>query len=137
MALATVTNVAAELGRAVPADAPTLAQWNAWLARVEQMIRARIRDLDERIDDGTLTAALVSGIQAAAVARVVRNPEGLRQVTTSVDDGSVSKTRDVALSDGQLRITADEWALLLPPAPAGSIRPGFVPDCARGTWGLP
>ncbi len=130
MTLANVSDVAAELGRPTPSDVETLTQWNRWLMRVEATIRARVRDLDARIADGDLASDLVSGIESAAVARVVRNPEGLRQVSKTVDDGTVSKTRDAVLSDGQLRITDEEWALLLPPAPMGSIRPGFEPDVA-------
>ena len=43
------------------------------------------------------------------------------------DDGSITRTRDSALSDGALRITDDEWLLLLPRAPRSvfTVRPAW------------
>ena len=123
----TVEAVAVELGRPHLTDIET-DQLEQWIARAENLIRARIPDIDERTAIDPTLYAVVADVVAAAVARVARNPEGLRQVTVSVDDGTVSKTRDSVLSDGQLRITDAEWALLLP-APSFTLRrTGSGPD---------
>lgn len=123
-----VSDVAAELGRPVPTDATELAQLHRWIARAENLIRLRVPDLDDRVYVEPALLAIVTDVIAAAVARVARNPEGLRQVTVSGDDASVSKIRDSALSDGQLRITDDEWALLLPASSFTLRRTGSGPD---------
>lgn len=141
MTYANTSDVAAELGRPAFADPVEIAQVNRWLTRAENQIRARIPDLDTRAGDDAYWA-LVVDVETAAVARVARNPEGLRQVTRSVDDGSVTKTRDQALSDGQLRIAEEEWDLLLPadPVDAASTRMRYTPGWGRGPltrWGRP
>lgn len=138
MTYAGVSDVAAELGRPTPTDAPTLAQWERWLSRVENMIRARIPDLDALVTAGTPSEAIVVDVEAAVVARKVLNPEGLRQVTRAIDDGSVTKTVDQTRSSGELMLTDDEWGFLLPTAEAEafSTRPGFEPDTGTpaGVW---
>lgn len=135
MTYADVSDVAAELGRSTPTDPNTIAQWERWLTRVENIILARIPDLATRITDGEISEALVVDLEAAAVARKVLNPEGLRQITKAIDDGSVTKTVDQARSAGNLDLTAEEWALLLPTADTGafSTRPGFEAD-ASSPW---
>lgn len=127
MTYANVADVAAELGRPIPTDAPTVAQWNRWLTRIENQILARIPDLADRIAAGDLTASLVGDIEATAVARKALNPEGLRSTTRAIDDGSVTKTIDQTRSAGELELTDDEWALLLPRRVRGAftIRPEF------------
>lgn len=138
MTYASAADVADELGRPVPTDDPTIAQWERWLSRVENMIRARIPDLDVLVTAGAPSEALVADIEAAVVARKVLNPEGLRQVTRAIDDGSVTKTVDQMRSSGELALTDDEWGLLLPTADSGafSTRPGFEPDASPlgGVW---
>lgn len=125
MTYASVADVAAELGRPVPTDDPTIAQWGRWLTRVENQILARIPDLHARVLAGSPTAALVADVEATAVARKALNPEGLRSTTRSIDDGSVTKTIDQARSAGELELTDDEWDLLLPRPVRGAftIRP--------------
>lgn len=138
MTYASVSDVAAELGRPTPTDPPIVAQWQRWLSRVENMIRARIPDLDALVTAGTPSEALVVDVEAAVVARKVLNPEGLRQVTRAIDDGSVTKTVDQTRSSGELGLTEDDWGLLLPTADSGafSTRPGFEPDTGPllGVW---
>lgn len=125
MTYASVADVAAELGRPVPTDEPTVAQWERWLARVENQILARIPDLHARVAAGSPTADLVADVEATAVARKALNPEGLRSTTRSIDDASVTKTVDQARSAGELELTDDEWDLLLPRPVRGAftIRP--------------
>lgn len=130
MTYANVSDVAAELGRSTPTDPNIVAQWERWLTRVENIILARIPDLADRIAAGEISAPLVVDLEAAAVARKVLNPEGLRQITRAIDDGSVTKTVDQTRSAGALDLTEEEWALLLPAADTGafSTRPGFEAD---------
>lgn len=127
MTYTTVADVAAELGIPVPTDPAIIAQWNRWITRTENQIRSRIPDLDQRIADGTLSKDVIVDIVAAAVARVARNPEGLRSVTKAVDDGSITKTVDSSRSAGDLGLTDDEWAQILPLPEAFTIRLG--PRC--------
>lgn len=137
MTYGNVNDVAAELGRPTPTDPETLAQWGRWLTRIENIIVARIPDLNDRVSAGEISIDLLADIEAAAVARKVLNPEGIRQVTRAVDDGSVTKTIDQTRSSGVLDLTDDEWALLLPKADGGafSTRPYFEPDVSTPVWG--
>jgi len=124
MSYTTIADVAAELGRPIPTDAATIAQWNWWIVGAENQIRAAVPDLDARIAADPTFRDVVVHIVAAAVARVARNPEGLRQITKSIDDGSVTKTVDNSRSAGGLVITDDEWAQLLPLNEAFTVRLG-------------
>jgi hypothetical protein len=135
---ANVNDVAAELGRPAPTDPDVVAQWNRWLTRIENMIIARIPDLEARVTAGEITPGILADVEASAVARKILNPEGLRQVTKAIDDGSVTKIIDQSRSTGELGLTEDEWALLLPTADSGafSTRPGFEPDTVA-PWGVP
>lgn len=128
MTYASVADVAAELGRPVPTDEPTVAQWERWLNRVENQILDRIPDLHERVAAGKPTAELVADVEASAVARKALNPEGLRSTTRSIDDASVTKTIDQTRSTGELELTDGEWALLLP-------RPSRGAFTIRPEWG--
>lgn len=129
MTYASPADVAAEMGRSADSLTPAEEiQYQAWLGRVEATIKTRIPDLDARVASGALDEATVISVEAAAVARKALNPEGLRQVTKSIDDGSVTKVRDTELSSGVLFITDDEWLLLLPRRPRGafSVTPQYV-----------
>ena len=122
-------DVANELG--IPSiPAAQVLQVTGWLSRVEAMIKVRIPDLDARVTAGTIDVALVVGIEAGAVGRKADNRKGLRSVTRSVDDGSMTEVRDSAFSDGVLRITDDEWDLLIPAqqSDAASVRYAYTPD---------
>jgi len=135
---ANVSDVSTRLGRPITSEAE-VAQVNAWLSDAEALIRGRILDLDERVAAAPAYEDAVVSVEANAVVRKIQNPEGLRQTTRSVDDGSITKTRDSVLSDGQLRITDEEWALLLGVDDVGafSTRPGFEPDAPAfcpGGW---
>jgi hypothetical protein len=115
--------VRVELGVPCP-SATQLQQVNSWLAQIERIIRGRIRDLDELVADGRLDRAVLADVETSAVARKARNPDGLRQTSSTVtaDDVSetVSQTVDVASSDGVLRLTDEEWARLLPASSGGA-----------------
>lgn len=127
MSYTTIADVAAALGRPIPTDPATIAQWNWWIDDAESQIRAELPDLDARVAaDPDFRITLVH-VVAAAVARIAHNPEGLRQITRAVDDGSVTKTVDSSRSGGQLFISDEEWARLLPLNEAFTVRLG--PRC--------
>lgn len=134
MALATVDDVATELGRAASSPEES-GQWSAWIDRVERSIRRRFTraglDLDEAIADGQPTSEDVRDTIAVAVARKAANPAGLTSVTRSIDDGSITTRREGGEVAG-LDLTDAEWAVLMPAVigPAFSTRPGFEPDSA-------
>jgi len=127
---ATVEDVSKRLGRPITAQAE-IDQVNAWLADVEQIILARIPDLDERVTEGQPPSGVVVMVEANAVVRKVRNPEGKQN--ERIDDYSYGLNADAAR--GELFLTDDEWNLLLPGGSDGAftIRPaGRVPG--PGYW---
>lgn len=91
-------------------DAETIVA-DTLLADAWRMIVRRIPDVEDRMADAvsgvTYTADVVM-VQANAVMRVLKNPDGMR--SESIDD--YSWTRDRTLSAGNLQITDDEWELL-------------------------
>lgn len=133
MTYANAQDVADELGRAT-FTGPELNRVNAWLKRVELIIRSRIPDLDDKVAAGQIDPDAVVSVEAAAVARKVLNPEGLRSTTRSVDDGSVQKTTDSKFSDGVIRLTDEEWDLLLPAASREAFSPVTRAQPVRNTW---
>lgn len=109
MTITTTSDVAARLGRPI-SDAAEIAQVSAWIGDVEDtIIRPRIGDLAALILAGRLTEATLVRVVSDAVIRKVQNPEGLRTITRRVDDWNRTETRDRVLSDGQLRLTEEEW----------------------------
>lgn len=112
MAFVEVSDVEARLGRTLTASETI--QVTAWIEDLGALVLVRIPDLQERIDADTVSAAVVRSIFCSAIIRVLRNPEGLRQHTESIDDYSVTKTIDSSSSSGLLFLTDDEWGLLIP-----------------------
>lgn len=109
MTITTTSDVAARLGRPI-SDAAEIAQVSAWIGDVEDtIIRPRIGDLAALILAGRLSEATLVRVVSDAVIRKVQNPEGLRTITRRVDDWNRTETRDRVLSDGQLRLTEEEW----------------------------
>lgn len=126
MSVATVTDVQVRLGRPIT-DSAEIAQVNAWLSDIEALIKVRIPDLAVRILDGVLDEEVVKLVEAQAVVRKAKNPDGKKN--ERVDDYSYGLTDDAARGD--LFLTDDEWSLLLPasnPNGAFTIRPFGVPD---------
>jgi hypothetical protein len=117
---ATLSDVSTRLGRPIT-DAEEIAQVTAWLADVEAMILARIPDLDELVADGSPSAAVVAMVEANAVIRKIRNPDG--KVSEGIDDYNYRLNENAR--KGELFLTDEEWALLLPGAANGAwtIRP--------------
>ena len=78
------------------------------LQQVERMIRRRIPTLDLKVAaDATFQADLID-IEADAVLRLVRNPEGYMSET----DGTYTYQLQSDLSSGKLEILDSEWEIL-------------------------
>jgi hypothetical protein len=138
---ATTADVQVSLGRALTTAETT--QATGLLERAELLITRRLTDLADRIVDDASLEDVVVLVESDAVARVLRNPNGVYQ--EHVDD--YSYTRDRAVSSGALYISDEEWDLLLVtpgttvPSEAFSIRPfgepGFAAGVDDGIWVTP
>lgn len=136
MAYATVSDVEAALGRSLTsaeqARALTLVDW------AQLIITRRLPNLADRISRDPGLQDVVVMVEAQAVARVLRNPDGMYR--ESLDDYSYTRAEEVAT--GRLYITDDEWSLLLTTADdsgsgsedAFTIRPYGKPGYAHDTW---
>ncbi|KUI26561.1 hypothetical protein AU196_02820 [Mycobacterium sp. IS-1742] len=103
---ASAADVAAIYGKSLTTEETALVERR--LAQVERMILRKIPDLGAQIDAGDLDEADVIDVEAEAVLRVIRNPEGLY----SEQDGSYGYQLSREAADNRLRVTAEEWALL-------------------------
>ncbi|WP_420879818.1 Gp19/Gp15/Gp42 family protein [Rhodococcus sp. (in: high G+C Gram-positive bacteria)] len=93
------------------------------LEQVERMIVRRIPDLAARIAAGDIDEADVVDIEAEAVLRVVRNPEGYATET----DGGYSYQFNGEASSGKLEILPEEWKTLgIRPSKVFAIVPNLV-----------
>ncbi len=106
MALATVGDVSARLGRELSSDEAE--QVSTLLGDAELLIKTRIPDLLARVAAGTIDSAVVIMIEANMVLRVVRNPDGYVQET----DGNYSYQVSTAVASGRLSVLDDEWSWL-------------------------
>ncbi|WKW87233.1 head-to-tail adaptor [Mycobacterium phage Chargerpower] len=78
------------------------------LEQVERMIRRRIPNLDLKVAASDTFADDLVDIEADAVLRLVRNPEGYLSET----DGAYTYQLSSDLTSGRLTITDDEWEVL-------------------------
>lgn len=117
MTYATVADVAVRLGRPLADPEHELAA--VLLGDAESEIRARLPDLDTRVDRGRIRRELVVKVEANAVVGVLRNPGGY----TSETAGDYSYTIDVRAAAGYLTIPDTDWALLGVTAGAFTITP--------------
>lgn len=78
------------------------------LEQVERMIRRRIPNLDAQAAISSTFEADLIDIEADAVLRLVRNPEGYMSET----DGAYTYQLQQDLSVGRLEILDDEWQTL-------------------------
>lgn len=125
----TPETIAVALGRTAPDQgSPEWVQWEMWIGDALMLIEARLGDPAE------LDQAKLDYVVREAVAAHVRRPDDVTQVSTSVDDGSTSRT----YRSGKGRVTIlDEWWDLLAPKTSGrafSFRPtptggGHAPWC--------
>lgn len=106
MAYANSTDVSNRLGRELSDEEATLVDTR--LNDAELLIKSRIPDLDDLIDDGTIDVDIVKMIEANAVVRLVRNPNAY----TGETDGNYSYQINWKTATGELEILDNEWALL-------------------------
>lgn len=104
-ALATVSDVEARWRALAEGEVGAV---TAMLDDASAIVRTTVSDVDDRVSASVDYAALVVGIVARMVIRVLRNPDGLRQY--AIDD--YSATRDSVVSTGQLYLTGEEERLL-------------------------
>ncbi|BBX69418.1 Gp19/Gp15/Gp42 family protein [Mycolicibacterium psychrotolerans] len=125
MAHATAADVAALLARELSTEETTMVERR--LEQAERLILRRIPDLDEKITAGELDEADVIDVEAEAVLRIVRNPDGY----TMESDGSYTYQLSQETASGKLEILPSEWELLGVRA-RGMFQ--IVPNVARSTW---
>lgn len=126
MTYATVLDVVARFGRTLT-EGETL-QVTEWLEDLSSDVRRRIPTVEILVLEADY-ARLVKRVIAETIASKLRNPEGLRQRTVSIDDFSETKTIDSSNSAGRLSISDDDWVLLLPATSgdAFTITPWYEP----------
>lgn len=102
------------------------------LGDAELILKTRIPDLDDKVTDSDVYHDLVVMIEAEAVLRLMRNPDGYKSET----DGNYSYEIDIRVASGRLDILADEWALLGVQRGVYTIRPRFdMPvQCPPDPW---
>jgi hypothetical protein len=122
MAVATYTDVAVALGRAI--STPTeQAQVEWWLTGVELVIGNRLGDIT-LLNQDVLQYVEVESV----VAKVQRHGQSESSITVAVDDGSVTRRYENSVSAGDI---LDEWWQMLDPdssTSSASIRPYFEAD---------
>lgn len=106
MAYAAPSDVSARLGRPLTEEEAT--QVEALLDDAEIEIKHKIRDLADRAEDDPAYLQKVVRVEASAVARLMRNPDGYVAET----DGNYSYQLNWRLTTGQIEITPGEWRLL-------------------------
>lgn len=130
MSYATATDIADRLGRELDETEARIV--SARLADAELLITSRIPDLAAQVTAGTIDPAAVTMVEADAVLRLIRNPEGYVTET----DGNYSYQIDQRVATGRLVILDDEWALLGVRASVFTMAPKLhVPgDCFGDYW---
>lgn len=102
---ANAADVAALWARELDAAETTLVEKR--LRQVERQILRRIPDLAQQIADGDIDVADVIQVEADAVLRAVRNPDGYLSET----DGNYTYMLSQAAS-GRLEVLPEEWEAL-------------------------
>lgn len=124
MAVATWQDVQVALGRPISTETEQ-AQVGWWLDGVELFITARLGDVAD------LPETVVKYVEVEAVlAKVQRAGRNESSITVQVDDGSVTRRYENAVTASDI---TDEWWQLLDPdtnSASASIRPGFDADTA-------
>lgn len=110
---ATVQDVATQLGRPID-DPQETAQIGAWIELADMMIRKRYPNLDRLIAYGRINPNAVDLVEAQAVARYSRNPEGYTSRSDHIDDYQSSTTYSAVSAASGLSLTDAEWAVIAP-----------------------
>ena len=106
MAYASVDDVAVRWSRDLSCEERELV--SVRLEDVERLIRRRVPNLDDRLADGLIDVEDLIQVEADAVLRLARNPEGY----VSETDGNYTYQLSKDLATGKLSLTSDEWAML-------------------------
>lgn len=130
MVYANLNDVSTRLGRPIT-DASEVSQVTAWLADVEALTLARIPNLTDLVAAGSPSTDVVVMVEANAVIRKIKNPDG--KVSEGIDDYNYRLNENSR--KGELFLTDEEWALLLPGAGDGAwtITP-YSAQRGRGQW---
>ena len=128
----------------IGADAPTdVDALQIWIDKAEREIRFRVPDIQERLDteaellppaDDLLETA--KDVVTAMVARIFRNPEGIRQTNMTAGSYTESKTYG-GNQPGGLGLTDDELAKLQGVLSAGAFTVSMIPLSSRFYAGAP
>lgn len=106
MAYASADDVAVRWGRTLAPEESALVRVR--LDDVERMLRRRIPDMDDKVAAGDLDVEDIVQVEADAVLRLARNPEGYLSET----DGNYTYQLQKDLASGRLQITDEEWEIL-------------------------
>ena len=106
MAYASASDVTARWARTPTDEEQTLIEVR--LEDAERLIKRRIPDLDDKVTDGSVLEDDVIQVEAEAVLRLVRNPEGYLSET----DGNYTYMLRSDIATGRLEILAEEWEIL-------------------------
>lgn len=105
-----------------------------WIAKAEREIRARIPDLQARLDaeaeliiPSTDLLETTKDVVVSMVTRVFRNPEGIRQVNSTTGPFTDSKTYG-GDTPGGLALTADELEKLTDSSASGAFTIDMIPS---------
>lgn len=108
---ASVQDVATQLGRPID-DEWEIRQVKAWLGMADIVIRSRYPNLDRLIDDGRIGQETVNYVEAIAVARYARNPEGTTSKSNRIDD--YQETVGTTNARATIMLLDEEWQMLEP-----------------------
>lgn len=107
----TAQDIESEWRPLTPAEAQTLAGKStaAWTRIV-----ALVPGIEDNIDAGLVSQDTVKSVMASMIVRVLKNPDSVRTVQSSIDDYNGSRTLDNTVSSGELYLTDFEIGLLTP-----------------------
>ena len=125
----TTETIAVALGRTTP-DPGSLEdlQWWMWIEDALMLIEARLGA------SSLLDPVALDYVVREAVVALVRRPDSATQVTTSIDDASVSKT--YRSSYGRIQILDEWWALLSPGSTTGKAFEVDTMPASAGVYGV-
>lgn len=106
MTIGTAADVEASLARALTASEAS--HVDALLHKAELKLQSRIPDLVTRAAVDETFQANVGSVEGDIVARVLRNPDGLK----SESDGTISYSADWTVALGRVTVLDEEWAQL-------------------------
>jgi hypothetical protein len=114
---ATSDDVAAVMVRPLTTEESTYV--DSLLAKISALARKKVPPLDEYIADGRVDPTLVSFAVAMVARRMLLNPEGASQHSTSVGPFVESITHSTDTREGQGEFSDEELSWLKPAAPLG------------------